>query len=60
MHTKIGGLHGITTRSKKTFEKKLKRYINEWVKPESGKYFETTNPATGELWLKLLWHQLRR
>jgi len=29
---------------------KLKQFINgEWVKPESGKYFETTNPATGEV-----------
>ncbi len=49
MHTKIGGLHGITTEVKKHYGK-LKQFINgEWVKPESGKYFETTNPATGEV-----------
>jgi malonate-semialdehyde dehydrogenase (acetylating)/methylmalonate-semialdehyde dehydrogenase len=29
---------------------KLKQYINgKWVEPESKRYFETTNPATGEV-----------
>ena len=29
---------------------KLKNYINgEWVEPGTGQYFETTNPATDEV-----------